>query len=252
MIKRLLIVIIVAGAFSCGGSGSDSDDPCADLNLRVYGGEQCRYERSPVVAIVGFDADFNPVGVCTATMVTVNDALTAAHCAVLTQYPGGAAVFADDEFHLITRGVNHPYYNGQVGSPYDAAMITIGSILDIGPVPLQLSDSLAIGETITGFGYGKNEESVSAPRAADFRAARLGINYIDAYNFVAGVEDEGKSLCFGDSGGPATQTVNGVTGVVGITSFGPEGCDSYSAFVNVQNPEIYNFILDYAADVAIM
>jgi hypothetical protein len=249
----LFIVTILAACGGGGGGGESSSNACSDLDVKVFGGEQCKFNRSPVVAIVGFSLSGVPISNCSATMVTTNDALTAAHCAAITDAPGGAGVFADGQFFKIVAGRNHPKYNGSTTSPYDVAMITIDGVLDIGPVPLLLSDPIAVGERVTIFGYGKNEESTSIPQASDFRAGYMELSLVDRFQFAAFFDTTGSAICQGDSGGPATQTVDGVTSIVGVTSFTVRGCQdgSASGFVNVQNSEIYNFIRSYAPDVAI-
>ncbi len=254
--RRIIALSLLAALTACGGGGGDgagSSNACSDLNVKVFGGDQCNFSRSPVVSIVGFSESGMPIAVCSATMVTVNDALTAAHCKAVTTAPGGAGVFADGQFFAISGGLNHPRYDGSSTSPYDVAMITIDGVLDIGPVPLLLSDPIAEGERITVFGYGKNEESIEIPQASDFRAGYMELSVVTPFQFAALFDSTGSAICQGDSGGPATQTVNGVTAVVGVTSFTVRGCQAGSAsgFVNVQNPEISNFIRSYAPDVAI-
>jgi hypothetical protein len=252
-IYKITLLICVGLLFGCSGGGDDSPNGCGDLNLKVFGGDQCRFERSPVVAIVGFAIDGTPIGVCSATMVTVNDALTAAHCSELTSAPGGAGVFADGVFHSIVTGTNHPLYDGSTASPYDVAMITIDRVLDIAPVPLLISDSIAVDESITIFGYGKNEDYTGIPQATDFRAGFMDIGAITPFEFAAKFNSRGSAVCQGDSGGPATQRVNGVTSIVGVTTYTINGCQdgAVSGFVNVQNPQIYQFIKAYAADVTL-
>ena len=91
LIKHLMVLVLATTLVACGGGGggSSSSNACSDLNLKVFGGDQCNFERSPVVAIVGFSAGGLPISNCSATMVTVNDALTAAHCAQVAASPGG-------------------------------------------------------------------------------------------------------------------------------------------------------------------
>ncbi len=252
-IKYLLLTLGMTVLSGCGGGGGQEANACGDLNVKVFGGEQCDFSRSPVVAIVGFSAAGVPISNCSATMVTTNDALTAAHCAAVAASPGGAGVFADGQFFKIIGGRNHPKYNGRVTSPYDVAMITIEGVLDIGPVPILVSDPIMQGEQITIFGYGKNEDSSAIPQASDFRAGYMELAIVNQFQFEAFFDTTGSAICQGDSGGPATQTVNGVTSVVGVTSYTAGGCQegSASGFVNVQNPEIINFIRGYAPDVAV-
>jgi hypothetical protein len=252
-IAALILAVLITACGGGGGEGTGSSNACGDLNVKVFGGDQCNFSRSPVVSIVGFSESGVPIAVCSATMVTLNDALTAAHCAGITAAPGGAGVFADGQFFGILGGRNHPKYNGSATSPYDVAMITIDGVLDIGPVPLLLSDPIAVGEQITIFGYGKNEDFIGIPQASDFRAGYMELSVVNPFQFAAFFDTTGSAICQGDSGGPATQTINGVTGVVGVTSFTVRGCQegSASGFVNVQNPEIFSFIRSYAPDVAI-
>jgi len=72
--------------------------------------------------------------------------------------------------------------------------------------------------------------------------------------FAASYDTTGTSICQGDSGGPVTETLNGVTGIVGVTSFTYKGCQegSGSGFVHIQYAELYGFIRAYAPDVAVM
>ena len=238
---------------SCGGGGGGgAGNPCSDLNLKVTGGTQCKFERSPVVAILSLNSD-GSVGLCTGTMVTVNDVLTAAHCFKPNLID--VTVFVDQTAFQITNGAIHPGYNGQVGSPFDLAMLTIEGVLDIGPVPLILSDLSLVDEQITVYGYGSDEEGLSGLQEGPsaFKAGRMGIARMSPGLFDADFDETGSAICQGDSGGPATQTINGITGIVGVTSFTVGGCTSgsVSGFVNIQYPEIHGFITGYAPDVAI-
>lgn len=127
-------------------------------------------------------------------------------------------------------------------------------MLDIRPVPIILSDGLEIGDGVTIFGYGKNEESVTIPQAEDFKAGYMEVAEVEGWQFGVRFDDTGSASCFGDEGGPATQVVEGVTGIVGVSSFGILGCqalDRSSGFIDVQNPQVGDFILTYAPDVAV-
>ncbi len=252
--NRWLLLAVIVSIFGCGGGGGGgAGNPCSDLNLRVTGGTQCRFERSPVVAILSLNSD-GTVGLCTGTMVTVNDVLTAAHC--FESNLVDVRVFVDQTPFQITNGAIHPRYNGQTGSPFDVAMLTIDGVLDIGPVPLILSDISMIGEPITVYGYGSDDEGSSllekGPSA--FKAGRMRIAHMSPGLFGADFDETGSAICQGDSGGPATQTINGVTGIVGVTSFTIGGCTSgsVSVFIDIQYSDIYEFITGYAPDVAIL
>ena len=251
--KQLIVSLLVLSLSACGGGGGGGNGACSDLNLRVFGGEQCKYSASPVVPLYAMSASGTPLGVCSGTLVTIDDVLTAAHCIELSTIPGsvGVFVYADEKLIPIVSGRNHPNYNGETGSPYDLAMVTIAEPVNIGPVPLLLSDMSQVGEEISVFGYGLNENPENSPE--DLRAARLTISDMWPGGFAASFDDSSASICQGDSGGPVTQTINGVTSLIGVTSFTLNGCNSgsHSGFVDIQYPELYNFILGYAADITV-
>lgn len=253
MKKLFTTLLILLAGCSSGGSEDSGDNPCSMLNIKLSGGEQCNISKSPVIVLAAFDAGANLIGVCSATMVTVNDALTAAHCSELGMIPGVVDVVAyvNEEIHSIVNGANHPLWDGQTGSPYDVAMLTIDKPINIGPVPLILSDPLSVGEKITVYGYGQTNNSVDN---VGFRGAYMEISALTPEGFFSASKE---TICPGDSGGPAIQEVNGIAGLVGVSSFGilltGGSCQSgnIGGFINVQNPQIYEFIHAYASDVAI-
>lgn len=253
--KKILIVLLVALLCGCGGGGGGgSDSACSDLNVKVYGGDQCSYTQSPVIPLYALRADGSILGTCSGTLVTIDDVLTAAHCIELTRIPGSIGVFAyaGEKLIAIAKGSNHPSYRGSVGSPFDIAMVTLAEPVNIPPVPLLLSNNTAVGEEVTAFGYGLNEKPKNSPK--DFRAAHMTISEMWPGGFAASFDAEGTSICQGDSGGPVTQALNGQTGIVGVASFTSNGCTkgSFSGFVDIQYQAIYSFILGYAPDVSVI
>lgn len=256
MKKLFTTLLIFLIGCSSGGSEDSGDNPCSMLNIKLSGGEQCNTSRSPVIALAAFDAGVNIIGVCSATMITVDDALTAAHCIGLWTIPGVVEVLAyvNDDVHSIVNGAIHPLWDGQTASPYDVAMITIDKPINIGPVPLILSNPLSVGEKITVYGYGKTNNSEAIVGNVAFRGAYMEISALNPEVFFSASKE---NICPGDSGGPAIQEVNGIAGLVGVSSFGllltGSSCQSgnVGGFINVQNPQIYEFINSYASDVAI-
>ena len=254
--NRIIFCILFAATMQgCSGGGGDSENPCSDLNLKVYGGEQCKYEQSPVIALVALDAYANPIGVCSATMVTVDDALTAAHCIKLALIPNAVEVvaFVNNEIHEIVNAAIHPYWNDEVGSPFDLAMITLDRPINIAPLPLFVGNQLLPDEEITVYGYGKYKAGEDLTETTDFRAAFMKVSVVNEYQFGALFDTTNSSICQGDSGGPAVQKLFGGSGIVGVTSFTVNGCadGSISGFINMQNPLNYEFVRAYASDVSI-
>jgi len=262
----ILGVLILTG---CGGGGGSSEGggACGAFNARVFNGETCNQAASsPVVAIfpVAFDGQqIQIAGICTGTLVTVDDILTSAHC-----FTGPIAQQGNSlvDFAVVVGGVNgevryvvnlaiHPFYNGQAGSPYDIAMVTLDRVPTppIGPVPILVSRLTQVGERASTFGYGTNNTG----EVGTLKSAELTISAFSGGNIFVSTEGSGAAICQGDSGGPLVQNVNGVTSIIGVNSFGDVSAEqcaltggSYSGFVDLQNIDILDFIVGYAPDVA--
>src|SRR5690606_33455182 len=139
--------------------------------------------RSAVVAIVPVatdGAELRIAGICSGTLVTINDIATSAHCFVQPalqlgdRLAGFVALVggADGDVIPIVNASVHPRYNGAVGSRFDFAMATLAEVPEppIGPVPVLLGRSIEIGSKVTAFGYGTNNDGeVGVLKAADFR-----------------------------------------------------------------------------------
>jgi hypothetical protein len=124
---RIINIAIVFLLSACGGGGGGtggSTAACGELGIKVFGGAECDGQASnnPVVAILPADQQGNPLGVCTGTLVTVDDILTAAHC---LEIPGTAGVFAvvDGALRDISNGQINPLYSGNDGDAFDIAML---------------------------------------------------------------------------------------------------------------------------------
>lgn len=266
-IKIILMFLLVVVTCGCGGGGGGGANSCSILNARVFNGDQCsNTAQTPVVSLSVKLMDGSTQSICTGTLITLNDILTSGHCLLaLLEAVDQIADFriivggtADGEGLHIVKVAFHPFYDGSVGSPYDVAMMTLESVPNppIGPLPLLLSEITGAGSTITAYGYGKNEDK------ADFtlRAATFKITKIAGGNIFVVNENPEKSICPGDSGGPAVYvTSQGVATLAGVNSFAISLSGSFcesaatevSGFVDIQNPDILNFILSYAPDAAV-
>ncbi len=255
--SSVLFASMMAGCGGGGGGGSSSCDTLGARSARVTGGEQCEGGESPVVALIVLDR-FGRVKTCSGTMISVTTVLTAGHC-----FDDAVAARLFSQTRLLAAGgeyLVHPLWRVApvAGNPYDIGMLKISTPTNIGPVPLLFGDDLEVNESITIFGYGldeNNEDLIDRLQngEAALKAGEMKVAAIQNGLFGATFDDTGSAVCQGDSGGPAIQISNGVSSLVGITSFNKGGCESgsISGFVNIQRPDVIDFILGFAPDAVV-
>ena len=279
--RPLLAALLSACLFilGCGGGGGGADlggGACGALaarsgsdNQQIFNGESCnQVARTAVVAIFPIASDGEQLGIagiCTGTLVTVDNILTSAHCFVDPVLSFGEAIVGfvalvggqDGEVIAFSDARIHPLYTGAVGSQFDVAMATLSRVPSpqIGPVPILSSQTTAPGQEFSVFGYGTNNRG----QVGELKSAEFVIEDFIGGNLVATLSGSGNaSICGGDSGGPAVQVVNGVTTLIGVNSFGlflggvpcPDTPATLSGFVDIQNAAVIDFIVGYAPDVA--
>ena len=256
---------------SCGGGGSDSSGgggSCSLLNAKVFNGDTCdQTAKTPVVALFPVGDDGTQLfiaGVCTGTLVTLDDIVTSAHCFADPIQELGRTIVGfvavvggeDGEAIAITNYALHPLYDGRAASPYDVAVATLRQVPSpaIGPLPIAQSEATLVGDTLTTFGYGtSNKGEIGILKAAD-----IEIEATEGGNLFGTLATSGASICQGDSGGPAIKRIGGVASLAGVNSIGSadiEECAASGAeffgFVDIQNASILDFISNYAPDIAV-
>ena len=255
-VKQIGCGLVIACLAACGGGGG-GDDTCNTVTNKITGGSSCSTDGTAVVAVIPVVTDgqtVTAVGICTGTVVTSDDILTAAHCITepLRDGADGFVVVTGDGVYPVVRYQVNPAYRG-IGSAFDTAMITVNQDMGIPAVPINVSDLVAEGEDITVYGYGNDEEGqtfLDRGRAA-YKAGRMIVGAVRGGLFGATFDDTGAAICQGDSGGPVIQVINGVPSIVGVTSFTVAGCleGSVSGFVSMQIRGNVEFARTYASDI---
>ena len=261
--KLRLISVALISLFiliGCGGGGdSSSNDPCSavrKLNTRIAGGDSCNSTLSNVALLLTDNGDGTGAE-CTGSYISSTAILTAAHCVV--SQPKSIVVAS---LNNIKNGVKYyvnPLYNGSVGSPFDMAIVMVDSSLVGSPLPLLISRSPALGESVVVYGYGTDEngkEAIARIKSGD-APLRAAFTTFEGYNLgtVIITSTGSGSTCEGDSGGPVVaKNSNGDYGIIGITRAGPSGCDAEagrpSYLSSTDSQGALNFINSIVPDVS--
>ena len=229
-------------------SGFASQSTVALTNAQLANQEDLPHVKQLRLAL--FADGFESYGVCTATFITPQVLLTAAHCLYNLETmeplsPSDVEIEIEPgRFIPASILVPHPEFTGRVttstvyaDTPVAAA--DVGVILAseqyAGPLPVFSPVPPQPGETMVLAGYGLTSD------AAIFSGGtlRVGETTIDAVSpaerLLYWIQDSPNeaSTCHGDSGGPAF-TVNAANELVlvGITSSGDPGCRPYHVAVD--------------------
>jgi hypothetical protein len=167
-------------------------------------------------AIVEFDHG------CTAEVISPHVLLTAGHC--VTPTPKNPTVFTGYDDKMTASGVTlavkevhaHPMYNGDA---HDIAVVILTNATTITPIPVNRTplDNTLVGKPMRIVGYGVTNTGGTDDFGVRRQASAPLIRYDNDWVEVG---TQAATQCFGDSGGPALMTVNGVEVIVGVDSFG--------------------------------
>ena len=143
--------------------------------------------------------------------------------------------------------VVHPQFTQSNGINYDYSVITVSGAITLSPGVVEAASLPAAGQDFTGnaiiSGWGKTKgtgigsntlpttlQIVELPILEDSVCKSVwGRSSITPQSICVGSSSAGTGACNGDSGGPMVQTDdNGVTWLIGNTSWGASSCDASS------------------------
>ena len=267
--KKILLLLLMTFVACGGGSddGGNEGNSCGVLNLKsvttkVYNGESCS-SAGPVMKLLITSRNLITGEVstsnCSGVAVSLTTILTAAHCVEPffndTTQPLELTVESDAALYSISGGgisdiAAVPEYF-RTRRAYDFGFIRLSTPLrGVAPVPILVSVPLQVGDIVTQFGYGADEYGFFG----NLKAGESTITAISNELIETTINSSNQVICGGDSGGPIIKVFNGVSYLVGITSFGgndlSQYCGSINYFGNMQNPIAVQILRGYAPDAS--
>lgn len=240
MRASFLLGVLPAVALSlaaCGASDVPTTDgravePIGKTSSAVING-QLDTTHQAVVAIVLQQGQQG--GLCSGTIVKTDPAthigwvVAAAHC---VEIPPVFVLQGDDfsqsnvlRYDVIDYKADSRWA-GQVGSPYDFAVLRIAGVDASTPtIPLVgASDGLAVGTPVLSVGYGRT--SLIASGAGTENTVRRHVSKtLGQVGQMIAYDMQNSGICQGDSGGPVIVTSGGVEKVAGVHSYVQGDCN---------------------------
>jgi secreted trypsin-like serine protease len=229
--KRFAALALFACAAACNTAPSVGERSAGIINGTTDTGD-------PGVVLVLAQVSQTMGSLCTGEVISPHVVLTAAHCLdpdVLMTTTAKFAVFTgttlsqsspSSEFLTVKETHFDSAFDPQnPQNGHDVGVVILANPTTITPIPY---NRVAMTQTMVGqaarfvgFGVTSGTDTMGTS-AGTRRQAPTKLASLD--DLLLGFQDAQHGICEGDSGGPALMTINGTEVIVGITSFGLQGC----------------------------
>lgn len=209
----------------------------SNVRLEIVGGTPT--DTDPAVVQLISEGEAGASSLCSGTLIAPRVVLTAAHCVDHATAPSrqvvhfGTTVRGEDPGFIGRREVvEHTFYDPWSLSSNDIALLLLDEDAPVAPVPI---DRLGLSEADLGsplrlVGWGD-----TIGDAGDAGTKRTVMSSLTGFynEWVMSYGSAEGNTCQGDSGGPILMERNGYEIVVGVTSWGIEGCEGTSGATRV-------------------
>jgi secreted trypsin-like serine protease len=190
-----------------------------------------------VVLLFAAQSGSNMASLCTAEIISPHVLLTAAHCVAPATVGTGVtfhvyigAVFTTPVPANMLLTVKETHFDSAFDSMHpenghDVGVVILTDATTIAPIAYNRTaiPTSMVGSAARLVGYGITSGSdTMGTSAGTRRQAPSTLAKLD--NLFVGLQDGSHGICEGDSGGPAFMSFGGTERIVGVTSFGFNGC----------------------------